>query len=171
MKTTCCRIFLSNVNLFMRWQACEQALWHVLVAGREKEGELATSSQEFEYLHRKSQCHMLIGRDDISNDIITLGMCFSMFVYICARFHFALIGRNLTAQLTGRHRAHWKWNSNYRDIVASSPSFSHPIARVPLRELTHRLLDDKIFPWNFNFSPKFYFYGLWLKITFLCIFP
>ena len=31
---------------------------------------------------------MLIGEDDISNDIITLGTCFSMFVYICNRFRF-----------------------------------------------------------------------------------
>ena len=37
---------------------------------------------------------MLIGEDDISNDVITLGTCFSMFVYIRARFLFALIGRN-----------------------------------------------------------------------------
>ena len=56
---------------------------------KEKEGELATTSLEFEYLHRKSRCEMLIGRDDIRNDVITLGMCFSMFVYICAHFHFA----------------------------------------------------------------------------------
>ena len=41
---------------------------------------------------------MLIGRDDIRNDVITLGMCFSMFVYICAHFHFALTGRNLKVQ-------------------------------------------------------------------------
>ena len=27
-----------------------------------------------------------------------------MYVYICARFHFAMIGGNLTAQLTGSHR-------------------------------------------------------------------
>ena len=47
---------------------------------------------------------MLIGRDDISNDVITLGMCFSMFVYIHARFCFMLIGGNLTAQSTGSHR-------------------------------------------------------------------
>ena len=46
---------------------------------------------------------MLIGGDDISNDVITLGMCFSMFVYIRARFRFALIGGNLTAQLMGSH--------------------------------------------------------------------
>ena len=47
---------------------------------------------------------MLIGGDDISNDVITLGTCFSMFVYIRARFRFALIGGNLTAQSTGSHR-------------------------------------------------------------------
>ena len=35
---------------------------------------------------------MLIGGDDMSNDVITLGMCFSMFVYIRAYFRFALIG-------------------------------------------------------------------------------
>ena len=38
--------------------------------------------------------------DDSSNDVITL----LMFVYIRARFRFALIGGNLTAQWTGSHR-------------------------------------------------------------------
>ena len=47
---------------------------------------------------------MLIGKDDISNDVITHGTCFSTFVYIRACFRFVLIGRNLTAQLTGSHR-------------------------------------------------------------------
>ena len=47
---------------------------------------------------------MLIGEDDISNDFIIPGMCFSTFVYICARLCFALIVRNLTAQPTGSHR-------------------------------------------------------------------
>ena len=55
-------------------QLIKQAHRGALVAGREKEGELATTSLEFEYLHRKSRCEMLIGRDDISNDVITLGM-------------------------------------------------------------------------------------------------
>ena len=45
---------------------------------------------------------MLIGGDDISNDVIILGTCLSMFVYI--RFRFALIGSNLTFQSTGSHR-------------------------------------------------------------------
>ena len=56
----------------------------VLGAGQEKERE------------------MLIGGDDITDDVITLGRCF--FVYIRARFRFELIGRNLTAQSTGSHR-------------------------------------------------------------------
>ena len=43
---------------------------------------------------------MLIGGDDISNDVITLGTCFSMFVHIHARFSFVLIGGNLRAQST-----------------------------------------------------------------------
>ena len=48
--------------------------------GREKEGELATTSLGFEYLHRKRRSEMLIGGDDISYDVITLGTCFSTFV-------------------------------------------------------------------------------------------
>ena len=47
---------------------------------------------------------MLIAGDDISDDFITLGTCFSMFVYICVRFSFALIGWNLTPQSTGSHK-------------------------------------------------------------------
>ena len=49
----------------------------------------------------KSRCETLIGGDDISNDVITLDACFLIFVYIRARFRFALIGGNLTAQSMG----------------------------------------------------------------------
>ena len=37
--------------------------------GWEKEGELATTFLDYEYLHRKSRCKMLIGGDDISSDL------------------------------------------------------------------------------------------------------
>ena len=47
---------------------------------------------------------MLIGGDDISNDVITLGTCFSMFVYMRALYCLVLIGGNPTAQLMGSHR-------------------------------------------------------------------
>ena len=115
----------SHGRLITNKVACEQSLRGALAAGREKERELGTRSLEFEYLHRKSQCKMLIGGDDISNDIITLGMCFSMFFHIRAHFRFAVMGGNLTAQSTGSHRG--------RDVVASSPSFYRPATRAPRR--------------------------------------
>ena len=40
---------------------------------------------------------MLIGANDISNDVITLGTCFLMFVYIRGRLRFALIDGNSVA--------------------------------------------------------------------------
>ena len=72
---------------------------------------------------------MLIGGDDISNDITNLGTCFSMFVYICNRFCFPGHVRSVD----GEPQENWRWNSNSRDLVASSPSFSHPTTRVPWR--------------------------------------
>ena len=59
---------------------------------RGKKRELATTSP-------LSRCEILIGADDISNDVNTLGTCFSMFAYILARFRFALISES-----TGSHR-------------------------------------------------------------------
>ena len=98
------RTFTVHVFHLIKKVACERALRGTLAAAREKEGELATASLKFEYLHRKSRCEMLIGGDDISNDIITLGTCFSMLVHDLRPFRFPLTGRNLTAQSTGSHR-------------------------------------------------------------------
>ena len=49
---------------------------------------------------------MLIGEDDITNDVITFGACFSMFAYIRTRYCFApiigiwqLSGRGATGEL------------------------------------------------------------------------
>ena len=98
-----------------------------------KEGELATSSLEFEYLHRKTRCEMPIGGGDIGNDVITLGSCFSIFVYFRARFRFALISGKSDASVDGN----WRWNSNSRDVVASSPSFPAPPSESP-GEFTRR---------------------------------
>ena len=125
-----------QVIYFQRTVACEQAHRGALAAGREKKGELETTSLEFDYLHRKSRCEMLIGGDDISNDVITLGTCFSMFVYIRARFGFELLSSNLTAQSTGAtgEMEVGRWNSNSRDVVqALLPFFSRPAVRVVRR--------------------------------------
>ena len=43
---------------------------------RESSPELATSSLEFEYLHRKSRCEMLIGRDDLVMTSLPLARVF-----------------------------------------------------------------------------------------------
>ena len=89
---------VSHLASFWKWDflelgngllACDQALQGALAAGQEKEGKLPTTSLKFEYPHQKSWGEMLIGGDDISNDTITLGMCFSMLVYIRAPFPFA----------------------------------------------------------------------------------
>ena len=45
------KFLLLSYRLSLAYLACEQALWGTLLAGREKEGELATASLEFEYLH------------------------------------------------------------------------------------------------------------------------
>ena len=50
---------------------------------------------------------MLIGGDDISNDVITLGACFLVFFNVCLHlrsFPLCTDWRNLAAQSTGSHR-------------------------------------------------------------------
>ena len=77
----------------------------------------------------KSRCEMPIGGDDISNDVTTL-------VFQCL-FTFALLPlradwRKFDSSVDGE-KGNWRWNSNSRDLVASSPSFSCPAARAPRR--------------------------------------
>ena len=53
--------------------------------------------------------------------------CFLMFVYIRARVRFALIGGNLTAQSTGRHKGiGGEIQIPKKDLLASSPFFPAP---------------------------------------------
>ena len=81
--------------------ACDQALWR---RGWKRKESLQLRVWNLNICIEKSRCEMLIGGDDISNDVITLDACFLIFVYIRARFRFALIGGNLTAQSMGSHR-------------------------------------------------------------------
>ena len=69
---------------------------------------------------------MLIGGDDISNDVITLGTGF-LFVYIRADW------RKSDSSVDGEPQGNWRRNLNSRDVVASFPSFSRPAARAPRR--------------------------------------
>ena len=104
--------------------------------GWEEKGKIATMSLEFEYLHRKSRCEVLIGGDDISNDLITLGTCFHVLFNVCLHLHlFPLRAdwRKSDSSVDREPQGNWRRNSNSRDVVAISPSLSHPAARVPRR--------------------------------------
>ena len=64
---------------------------------------------------------MLIGGDDISNDVITLGTCFIQYL-----FTFALIGGNLTAQSTESHRGTGGRNQILETYLQALLSFPTP---------------------------------------------
>ena len=110
--------------------ACEQALRGTLASGREKEGELATHLWNLNVWIEKVNAKCWLVEMTLVMTSLPLAR-----VYIRARFRFSLTGGNLTAQSTGNHR----WNSNSRDVVASSPSFSRPAARAPLRDCSQAL--------------------------------
>ena len=78
-------------------------------------------------LHRKSRSEMLIGGDDISNDVIPLGTCFSRSFPLRADW------QRSDSSVEGERKRNWRRNSNSKDVVASSPSFSRPAARAPRR--------------------------------------
>ena len=118
--------------------ACQQALRGTLVAGREKEGELAN------YV---SGIWISASKKPMQNPDWrrwskwwrhypwrVLSRVFQCFLYIRVRFRFALIGENLTAQLTGSHRGIGGRIQIPETLqVASFPSFSRPAARAPQR--------------------------------------
>ena len=95
--------------------ACEQALWGTLTAGREKEGELGTTSLEFEYVHRKSQCEMLIVGDDISNNVITPN--WHLFFNVCLHsrsFLLCVDWWKSDSSVDGEPQENWGWNLSYK---------------------------------------------------------
>ena len=100
------------------------------------------------YLHRKSLFEMLIGGDDISNDVITLGTCFSMFVYILAHWFLLFAdSRKSDSSVDRKPQGNWRLvEFKFQSSSASSPSFSCPAARVPgelaLRPLYYCLFSD-----------------------------
>ena len=86
---------------------CKQAVRGALAVGQEKEGELAITSLEFEYLHRKIDAKCWLAEMTLVMMSLPLARafsCFSMFVYICALSHFALIGGIWQTSPTGSHR-------------------------------------------------------------------
>ena len=91
------------------------------------------ANQQFEYLYRKSRCEILIGGDDISNDVITLGASFHVPLNVCLHsrsFPLRADWRKLDSSVDREPQGNWKQNSNFRDVVTSSPSFSRSADRA-----------------------------------------
>ena len=97
--------------------ACEQALLGTRAVGQEKEGELATTSLEFEYLHQKSRCGILIGIDDTTNNVTTLG---TFFFSVCLHLHSFLLRadwRKSDSPVHGEPQGNSRWDSNSISIL------------------------------------------------------
>ena len=110
-----------------------------LAARREKEGELATTSLEIEYLYRKSRCEMLIVGHDISNDVSSI---FQVFFNVCLHSRSSQLRadwRKSYSLVDGEPQGNWRWNSNSREVVASSPSFPGLRCQSTRGELARRL--------------------------------
>ena len=82
-----------------------KALWGDLAAGREKEGERATMSRNIWISASKNvDANCWLVEMTLVMTSLPLTRFFLMLVFIRARFRFALIGGNLTAQSTRSHR-------------------------------------------------------------------
>ena len=104
-------------------------------------GKRATTSLEFKYLHRKSRCEMLIGGDDISNDVTTLDTCFHVFSNVCLHlcsFPLRADWRKSESSVDGEPQGNWRLN-----LVASSPSFSR---KAPQRTCSQADIIASFFP-------------------------
>ena len=92
--------------------------------GREKEGELATMFLEFEYLHQvyvKCWLAEMTFSDDLSHVFHCAHSCLFQ---LCADWW------KSDSSVNREQQGNWRHNSNSRDIVASSPSFSRPTAKA-----------------------------------------
>ena len=95
---------------------------------------------------------MLIGGDDISNDVITLATCFFNVCLRSRSFPLHADWRKSDSSVDREPQGNWNWNSNSRYVVVSSPSFSRRTARAPRRACSQAPLS------RLSFSKEFLFY-------------
>ena len=113
--------------------ACEQSLWGTLATWQEKEGELATTSLEFEF-HLQFLCGFpSTDPSDFCQSAWRGNEC------KCKTNIAKHVPRVMTSLLMSSWPisiSHWLFRcrySNSKDVVASSPSFSCSATRAPLR--------------------------------------
>ena len=95
---------------------------------------------------------MLIGEDDISNDVITLGTFFFNVCLHLRSFPLCADWWKSDSSVDGEPYENWRWHSSSRDVVASSPSFSRPAVRAPRRSCARASLKGIL---NFDLLRRF----------------
>ena len=86
---------------------------------------------------------MLIGGDDTSNKVVSIGTCFRVFFNVCLHsgsFPIRADWRRSDSSVDGQLQGNWTQNSIPKDVVASSPSFPTPPPERP-GELARRLIN------------------------------
>ena len=117
--------------------ACEQALQSTLVAGWEKEGELATTSLEFEYLHQKVDENCWLAKMTLvtrSLSLVCVFQCLFTFVLVSTSRWLAEIWQLSLQGATGELDVEFKFQ---RHTCSCKISFLFPPRRQssPLPEI------------------------------------
>ena len=84
--------------------ACEQAFWALWRRGGKRKESLQLRLWNLKICIEKFEAKCWLAEMTLVMTSLPLGTCFSMFVYIRARFRFSLIGENLTTQSTWSNR-------------------------------------------------------------------
>ena len=116
--------------------ACEQALRGALAAGREKEGELAITSLEFEF-HLQFPCGLPSTELSDFRQSARSGNeheCKQILKGTCKRVMTSLLMSSPPISIS--HRLFRCRYSNSREVLSNSPSFSRPDPRAPRRACT-----------------------------------
>ena len=105
------RLFLQPIKgLATKHIASKQALWGTLVAGGRKERlQLCLWNLNICIEKVTAKCWLAEMTLLMCLPLAHASTCFSVFVYICTHFPFALIGRKLTAQSMGELEAEFKF--------------------------------------------------------------
>ena len=98
---------------------------------------------------------MLIGGDDISNDVITLATCFFNVCLRSRSFPLHADWRKSDSSVDREPQGNWSWNSNSRYVFASSPSFSRRTARASGRACSQAPLSRLSFSKEFLYCDRF----------------
>ena len=114
-------------------------------------------SLNFEYLHRKVDAKCWLAKVTLvvtSLSFAHVFQCLFTFVLVSASRWLAEIWKLSRQGATGN----WRWNSNSRDVVASSPFFSRPASRAPRRAYSQAIFlwpsPRDLIPLSPNREPK-----------------